>query len=72
MKRLQIKRVAANADGMFGVIIEQVQDFGSDAFALTLERPWLQNKRNISCIPNGLYLCRRITSPRFGNTFHMA
>jgi len=47
-------------------------------FALTLERQWLNNKRGISCIPAGKYICLRCNtspeynfqdSPKFGDTF---
>jgi hypothetical protein len=38
---------------------------------MTLERPWLDNKRNVSCITPGWYTCRRIHSPRFGETFEV-
>jgi hypothetical protein len=37
----------------------------------TLERPWLGNETDISCIPAGGYLCRRMHSPRFGETFEV-
>ena len=40
-------------------------------FALTLERPWLDNKKSISCIPNGTYISERVVSPKFGNTFEV-
>lgn len=40
-------------------------------FALTLERPWRNNQRSISCIPAGAYVCKRIISPKFGNTFQI-
>ncbi len=61
-----LKRVASNSDGTFGVLI----DMGV-AFALTIENPWLNNKRNVSCIPDGIYECKRVESPRFGNTFEI-
>lgn len=32
----------------------------------TLELPWRDNQRNISCIPKGEYECKTRTSPRFG------
>ena len=32
---------------------------------VTLERPWLQNKVNESCIPEGLYRCLRDKMGRF-------
>lgn len=36
-----------------------------------LELPWLDNQRQISCIPEGLYKVARRTSPRFGEHFHI-
>jgi hypothetical protein len=38
-------------------------------FAVTLERPWVNNTPQKSCIPVGVYECQRINSPKFGNTF---
>lgn len=38
---------------------------------LTLERPWRDNQRNVSCIPTGNYTCKRVDSPSFGNTFQV-
>lgn len=40
-------------------------------FALTLERPWLDNQRSVSCIqpPADTYRAVRHKSPRFGETF---
>lgn len=35
----------------------------------TLERPWLNNMRKISCIPNGLYLVTKRYSLRHGHHF---
>jgi hypothetical protein len=32
----------------------------------TVERPWLGNKPNISCIPDGNYTVKRVDSPKFG------
>ena len=37
----------------------------------TLELPWLDNARGISCIPAGMYTVRRIDSPTFGETFEV-
>lgn len=37
----------------------------------TLERPWLLNEKNVSCIPEGVYTCKRVESPRFGSTFEV-
>jgi len=32
----------------------------------TLELPWINNKKNVSCIPSGIYTCRKINSPKNG------
>ena len=37
----------------------------------TLENPWIDNEPYISCIPFGTYTCKRVDSPRFGNTFQI-
>jgi hypothetical protein len=37
--------------------------------AYTLERPWKDNMRQVSCIPVGEYRCTWHQSPRFGWTY---
>ena len=37
----------------------------------TLELPNLGNKTDISCIPPGRYVCVRVNSPKFGDTFEI-
>ena len=32
----------------------------------TVERPWLDNQQNVSCIPTGVYKLGRVDSPKFG------
>lgn len=61
---MYLKRVANTQYGMFGVLI-----YKDIPFALTLERPWLDNKKGKSCIPKGTYKCKRVQSSKFGNTF---
>ena len=39
---------------------------GNDFAGYTLERPWLDNQRNVSCIPEGVYQGALQPSPRFG------
>ena len=34
-----------------------------------LELPWVNNKRKISCIPEGIYKCEKRYTQRFGNHF---
>jgi hypothetical protein len=36
-----------------------------ETFISTLERPWLRNKVNISCIPEGSYIVKRDKTGRF-------
>lgn len=66
MKIFKLKRIAENKDGTFGVLID-----GDVPFSLTCEDRWRDNKKNISCIPYGSYICKRVKSSRFGNTFEI-
>lgn len=61
-----IRRIVSGPNGTFGVLV-----FENNPFALTLEREWLDNKQNISCIPSGEYFCERVNSPKFGDTFEV-
>jgi len=71
---MQLIRVATGSNGTFGVLVN-----GGIPFAVTLERPWRDNVRSLSCIPYGLYRCLRCRvspdyngdSPKFGNTFQV-
>jgi len=71
MKSLIIRRLVTGGQGTFGAIV-----FENIPFALTLEREWLDNLPSVgdtpgSCIPAGEYICNRVNSPRFGNTFEV-
>lgn len=64
---MMIKRgVSSSVAGTFGMAIWQ-----GLPFAVTLELPWRNNTRNVSCIPGGRYVCRRVKSPKFGATFEI-
>lgn len=65
MPDLLLKRVAGNTELSQGALIGP----GNIAFAVTLELPWRENKRRISHIPIGTHKCRRVLSPKFGDTF---
>ena len=52
--------------GTFGTL-----KIAKETFCVTLEPPDLLNERNVSCIPAGQYLCSRVNSPKFGNTFEV-
>jgi hypothetical protein len=62
--QLTLKRIAPRADGTFGVLLADGQPF-----AVTLERPWRDNRKGESCIPPGEYTCVRVNSPKFGPTW---
>lgn len=66
MTRFKLTRVAHTEEGTFGVLLEE-----GTPFCLSIERPWLDNQKNISCIPTGMYICRRVKSPKFGITFEV-
>lgn len=66
MKTLKLIRIANDNHGTYGVLLD-----GSTPFAVTLERVWRDNAPNISCIPDGIYTCKRVNSPRFGETFEV-
>ncbi len=51
---MQLIRVASTRDGVFGVLLD-----GGFPFAVTCEPEDKGNQRNISCIPPGIYECKR-------------
>ena len=61
-----LKRIAETPDGTFGVLMQD-----GVPFALTCERPWLDNARNVSCIAGGAYQCIAVDSPKFGVTYEV-
>ena len=63
---MELKRIASRNDGTFGVLLDN-----GFPFAVTAERPWLDNMIGKSCIPAGEYVCRRVDSPKFGNTWEV-
>lgn len=65
--RARIKRIAHKLElGMFGVFLWD----GTPRF-VTLELPWKDNHPRESCIPALTYLCKRINSPKHGETFEI-
>ncbi len=61
-----LKRVEHSDKCTRGVLI-----YDDEIIALTLENPWKDNTKNISCIPIGTYLCEWVDSPKFGHTFEI-
>jgi len=52
--------------GTFGALI-----LSGQFFCVTLENPDIANKRNISSIPAQQYLCRKVQSPKWGETYEI-
>lgn len=76
MNEFVIRRVSTGVNGTFGVFLNP----SNIPFAVTLEREWLNNKKSVSCIPAGRYMCLRCSespdygyqdSPKFGDTFQV-
>ena len=64
--RIQLFRIAQSPVATYGVLL-----YEGIPFTLTLERPWLFNMKNVSCIPVGTYRAARVQSPKHGNTFQV-
>jgi len=66
MKKVDIVRLEKTEEGTFGVlrVDGRVQ-------CVTLEPPERGNRVDVSCIPAGTYVCRRVDSPTFGLTFEV-
>lgn len=63
MKVFTLTRICENEFGTFGVLVE------GKLILTTVERPWDNNKADISCVPEGESLWKRLISPKFGETF---
>ena len=44
---------------------------GGQVLCFSLELPWYGNQKNISCIPEGSYICKRSFSPKFGEVYEI-
>ena len=66
MADLLLRRVDHREWGTYGVLIGP-----KGPFVVTLELPWEENASRISCIPQGVYVCKRVMSPKFGDTFEV-
>lgn len=64
--KLELVRVKERHDATLGVLC-----FDEYPRLVTLEKPWLSNQPEISCIPLGRYNVTRIVSPKFGETFEV-
>lgn len=64
IKTLTLKRVSRTLDGTWGVL-----EYNGEPFALTGELPWIENKKNLSCIPDGSYKAKRTYSHKYGYVY---
>ena len=44
---------------------------GGRVLCFILELQYRGNRKNVSCIPPDTYICKRVESPRFGETFEV-
>lgn len=58
---ITLTRVASSDKGTFGVLLN-----GEKPLCVTCEDPWLDNKRNLSCIPAGSYRAAKRLSEKYG------
>lgn len=58
-----LKRGNSTDEGTFGRLY-----FGGNVLH-TVELPWRDNARRVSCIPTGTYQCALVNSPRFGKVY---
>lgn len=59
---MKLVRDSSTRERTYGTL---TQDDGT-LICQTLERPWLDNAPDVSCIPAGTYECKRFQSPRLG------
>lgn len=64
MKIVELTRAEEGEQGTIGYL-----KIDKEVFCWTLEPSDNLNESNISCIPIQQYICRRIISPKFGETF---
>jgi len=63
MQRVIIQREPCTDEGTFGTL-----SLESGWTCHTLELPWRENRRRMSCIPAGIYRAVDHVSPKFGRT----
>jgi len=60
MSKITIKRISQSDNGTFGVML-----MDGMPLCVTLEDPWNNNERNISCIPAGRYPCTKHNGTKY-------
>jgi hypothetical protein len=67
MKVITITRKIFNNKETIG----ELRSFDGKFGCSTLELPWKNNQRNVSCIPTGMYVGKKIFSLKFGNVYQI-
>lgn len=62
MIALTLTRIEQNDLATFG----RIEDTDHQQWCVTLERPWLDNAHDVSCVPAGTYTAHRYASPKRG------
>ena len=62
MKKINLLRYSGDSYSTIGIISEEGKE---DPIFHTIEKPWLFNEKNISCIPPGSYICKPHHSEKF-------
>lgn len=65
MKKIILKRIVKSERGTFGVLIGQK----GLPLCVTLEDPWNNNEKNISCIPEGTYRVKPHRGKKYKDTW---
>jgi len=58
-------RTEMGEEGTFGILLAKGKRFE------TVELPWHDNQKGISCIPYGEYECEIVNSPKFGRVYQV-
>lgn len=62
-----LKRISYFDDATLGVLLNPA----GVPVLKTLEEVWRNNKKGVSCIPLGTYVCKPYTSPKYKNVWHL-
>jgi hypothetical protein len=63
MKNVYLFRTSTSDEGTEGMLATD------GFFCKTLELPWRENQRSISCIPSGIYTVKIRQSPKYGEIY---
>ena len=63
MRTVLLQRLISSNQGTLGLL-------SSPGFlGYSLELPWRDNNKGKSCIPPGVYVCKKVNSPSFGSVY---